>query len=82
MKRTDNTQRRDREPGSLNRKSQEPLPERVPFADIPAGEPPTIDGWAQRAVWTDRMLTTLLNDTVKGGRWHALIDKVYSELNL
>jgi RNA-directed DNA polymerase len=72
MKRTDNTQR----------KSQEPLPERVPFADIPAGEPPTIDGWAQRAVWTDRMLTTLLNDTVKGGRWHALIDKVYSELNL
>lgn len=82
MKRTDNTQRRDREPGSLNRKSQEPLPERVPFADIPAGEPPVIDGWAQRAVWTDRMLTTLLNDTVKGGRWHALIDKVYSELNL
>jgi RNA-directed DNA polymerase len=28
------------------------------------------------------MLTTLLNDTVKGGRWHSLIDKVYSELNL
>ncbi|UCD25836.1 MAG: group II intron reverse transcriptase/maturase [Gemmatimonadota bacterium] len=72
MKRTDNTQRR----------SQEPLPERVPFAVIPTGETPSIEGWAQRAVWTDRMLRALLNKTVKGGRWHSLIDKVYSELNL
>jgi RNA-directed DNA polymerase len=28
------------------------------------------------------MLTTLLNDKVKGGKWHALIDKVYAPLNL
>lgn len=28
------------------------------------------------------MLETLLNNKVKGGKWHALIDKVYSELNL
>lgn len=28
------------------------------------------------------MLTTLLEDKVKGGRWHALIDKVYAPLNL
>jgi len=28
------------------------------------------------------MLTTLLNDTVKGVRWHSLIDKVHNELNL
>jgi RNA-directed DNA polymerase len=28
------------------------------------------------------MLATLLNNTVKGGRWHTLIDKVFSELNL
>jgi len=28
------------------------------------------------------MLTTLLNNKVKGGRWHALIDKVYAPLNL
>ena len=28
------------------------------------------------------MLTTLLEDKVKGGKWHALIDKVYAELNL
>lgn len=62
--------------------SKERLPVRVPFAAIPAGETPAIDGWAQRAVWTDRMLKTLLNDTVKGGRWHSLIDKVHSELNL
>jgi RNA-directed DNA polymerase len=62
--------------------SKEKLPVRVPFSDIPAGETPTIDGWAQRVVWTVRMLTTLLHNKVKGGRWHSLIDKVYSELNL
>lgn len=28
------------------------------------------------------MLTTLLENKVKGGRWHALIDKVYAEPNL
>jgi len=28
------------------------------------------------------MLTTLLENKVKGGKWHALIDKVYAPLNL
>ncbi len=28
------------------------------------------------------MLTTLLENRVRGGKWHALIDKVYAELNL
>jgi RNA-directed DNA polymerase len=28
------------------------------------------------------MLATLLEDKVRGGKWHTLIDKVYSELNL
>lgn len=28
------------------------------------------------------MLTTLLSNKVRGGRWHALIDKVYATLNL
>jgi RNA-directed DNA polymerase len=28
------------------------------------------------------MLSTLLEDKVRGGKWHTLIDKVYSELNL
>jgi len=78
MKRTDNTQRRSRKHSSRVHSSQEQLPERVPFSVIPTGETPVIDGWAQRAVWTDRMLTTLCNNTVKGGRWHSLIDKVYS----
>ena len=63
-------------------KSKDALPSRVPFSAIPTGETPEITRWAQRAVWTDRMLSTLLEDQVRGGKWHALIDKVYGELNL
>jgi len=63
-------------------KSEKPLPDRVPFSATPSGETPTIDQWAQRAVWTDRMLSTLLENKVRGGKWHTLIDKVYGELNL
>lgn len=37
--------------------------------------------WVQPAIWTDRMLTTL-EEGVKGGKWHSLIDKVYSERSL
>ena len=66
----------------MKRKSKETLPERVPLAATPPGEPLRIDQWAQRAVWTDRMLRTLLEDKVRGGRWHTLIDKVYGDLNL
>ena len=62
--------------------SKDPLPIRVPFSARPVGETPTIDQWAQRAVWTDRMLSTLLEDKVRGGKWHTLIDKVYADLNL
>jgi RNA-directed DNA polymerase len=57
-------------------------PVTVPFAATPAGETPGIAQWAHRAVWTDRMLATLLENKVRGGKWHTLIDKVYSELNL
>ena len=63
-------------------KSQDRLPERVPFTATPTGETPDIRRWAQPVVWTDRMLTTLLENKVKGGKWHALIDKVYAPLNL
>lgn len=82
----------------MKSKTKERLPERVPFSAIPTGEtlnlsaqagqehlgtePRDITQWAHRLVWTDRMLETLLNNRVKGGKWHALIDKVYSELNL
>lgn len=58
------------------------IPATVPFAAIPAGETPGIDEWAHRAVWTDRMLATLLENKVRGGRWHTLIDKVFCRLNL
>lgn len=82
----------------MKTKSKETLPERVPFSAIPTGEIPSlfahaglthmgldtndIAQWAHRSVWTDRMLETLLQDGVKGGKWHALFDKIYSELNL
>ena len=66
----------------MESKSKDSLPERVPFSAIPTGETPDIRRWAQPVVWTDRMLTTLLENKVKGGKWHALIDKVYDPLNL
>jgi RNA-directed DNA polymerase len=56
-------------------------PTTVPFAATPAGEPPSVKDWANRSVWTERMLTTL-ETGVRGGRWHTLIDKVYAPLNL
>jgi hypothetical protein len=34
-----------------------------------------ISAWANRCVWTDRMLNALIVG-VRGGKWHALIDKV------
>jgi RNA-directed DNA polymerase len=63
------------------RKERNYEPVTVPFAATPAGEPPSIWDWANRCVWTDRMLATL-EQGVRGGRWHTLIDKVYSPLNL
>ncbi len=57
-------------------------PVTVPFAATQAGELPDIRQWAHRNVWTERMLTTLLENQVKGGKWHTLIDKVFSDLNL
>lgn len=37
--------------------------------------------WAEATVWTERMLETLERG-VKGGKWFALIDKVYDPRNL
>jgi RNA-directed DNA polymerase len=53
----------------------------VPFGATPAGHPPSVKEWANRAVWTDRMLTAL-EEGVRGGKWHTLIDKVYQPINL
>ena len=56
-------------------------PVTVPFSATPAGEPPSVADWANPSVWTDRMLNTL-NQGVRGGKWHTLIDKVLSPRNL
>ncbi len=53
----------------------------VPFSASPAGDPGSICDWANGSVWTNRMLTTLVTG-VRGGKWHALIDKVYKAENL
>ena len=63
-------------------KRRDYIPVTVPFTATPAGETLTIDRWAHHAVWTDRMLATLLENKVRGGKWHTLIDKVFSKLNL
>lgn len=60
---------------------RESKPTTVPFAATPAGEPPPIEAWANRCVWTDRMLTAL-RQGVRGGRWHTLMDKVYEPHNV
>ena len=33
--------------------------------------------WAEASVWTKRMLSALVNG-VKGGKWYALMDKVFA----
>ncbi|MBP88628.1 MAG: hypothetical protein CMJ64_18260 [Planctomycetaceae bacterium] len=70
------------------RRANNYLPVTVPFsAAIPAVEleeresTREIPAWANRCVWTDRMLNALIVG-VRGGKWHALSDKVESELNL
>jgi RNA-directed DNA polymerase len=62
-------------------KRTDPRPATVPFAATPAGQPPSIKEWANRSVWTDRMLDALEHG-VRGGRWHTLSDKVYQPENL
>ena len=37
--------------------------------------------WVEHTVWTDPMLRTL-ETGIKGGKWYALIDKVYEPRNL
>jgi RNA-directed DNA polymerase len=53
----------------------------IPFAANPAGQPPSVTEWANQLVWTKPMLTALRTG-VRGGRWHALYDKVCSRHNL
>src|SRR5688500_2943816 len=54
----------------------------VPFEATPARPPSTVKEWANRVVWTERMLDALPAGGVRGGKWHTLIDKVYRTSNL
>ncbi len=44
---------------------------------IQGGEAPRDFAWVEVSVWTKRMLSALGNG-VKGGRWYALVDKVFA----
>lgn len=63
-------------------KSGNYIPATVPFGATPSGETPSIAQWAHPAIWTERMLDTLLQGKVRGGKWHTLIDKVFAPKNL
>jgi RNA-directed DNA polymerase len=56
-------------------------PATVPFGATPSGQPPSVKEWANRLVWTERMLDAL-HSGVRGGKWHTLHDKVYNRTNL
>lgn len=54
------------------------IPTEVPAGATPLGEAPTLTMWyAERCVWTDRMLTCLRNGGPTGGKWYILNDKVF-----
>ncbi len=74
--------RMTKQEGRKPARKQEYIPVTVPFSATPIGETPDIRRWAHPTVWTDRMLTTLLDNKVRGGKWHTLNDKVFSDLNL
>lgn len=38
--------------------------------------------WTEPSVWTKPMLATLDQNSVRGGKWHSLMDKVYKRSNL
>ena len=38
--------------------------------------------WTEPSVWTNSMLATLEQSSVRGGKWHSLMDKVYNQNNL
>ena len=62
-------------------KPNEPQPPKVPETATQDGDVLFRWNWTERAVWTERMLTALVQG-VKGNCWFSLIDKVHSEKNL
>jgi len=63
------------------RKPQQSRPEIADTARHPDAALTDRWSWVERSVWTTRMLTAL-EQGVKGGKWHSLIDKVYKAQNL
>ncbi len=47
-----------------------------------SGDDLTHWAWTEPSVWTNPMLATLENNSVRGGKWHSLMDKVYAPANL
>jgi RNA-directed DNA polymerase len=64
----------------MDRRMEE-RPAAVPEKAKQAGEVQDRWSWVEPAVWTEAMLAAL-DEGVKGGKWFALIDKVYSPANL
>jgi RNA-directed DNA polymerase len=69
------------EGGCVMAKQTDEKPATVPFGATPAGKPASVREWANREVWTERMLDALQSG-VRGGKWHTLGDKVYNRTNL
>lgn len=61
--------------------TNEQRPSAVPETATQDGEIRARWAWAERSVWTERMLTAL-EQGVKGGCWFSLMDKVYAGRNL
>lgn len=58
------------------------LPGAVPEEASRTGEADALArSWAEPLVWTERMLTALV-EGVKGGKWYSLMDKVWAERTL
>ena len=62
-------------------RTEEGQPATVSETAKPAGESRARWAWGEPEVWTERMLTAL-EQGVRGGKWHSLIDKVYAIGNL
>jgi RNA-directed DNA polymerase len=53
----------------------------VPGRAKQGAEPRGDFAWVEASIWTDRMVSALVNG-VKGGRWYSLMDKVYAPATL
>jgi RNA-directed DNA polymerase len=62
-------------------KPMELKPVAVSARAIRSGEILRLMRWVEPAVWTERMLTALI-DGVKGGKWFSLIDKIHPQRTL